>query len=83
MGGIRVDLCPFGTVDFDLLAPGRNHFNPSQRNQLQWQREGGVVLRSFGIVIRSRERSIAATHVGVNVAFARDCQHEWISMSVA
>ena len=24
-GGIRVDLCPFGTVDFDLLALDRNY----------------------------------------------------------
>ena len=40
-------------------------------------------MRSLGIVVRSRERSFAPTHVGANLAFARVCfQNEWISMSV-
>ena len=84
VGSIRVVLLPFSTVDFDLLAFGRNHVNLSQRNLLQWQREGGVGLRSVGIVFRSRERNFAPTHVGANLAFARVWfQNEWMSMRVA
>ena len=46
-------------------------------------RGGEVALRSFGIVVGSRERSFAATHVSANLAFARIwCGIVWVSMSV-
>ena len=64
-----------GGVRVDLLPLREFYCNGCVEEKLRCVPSASWSDRGSGV--------FAATHVGANLAFARVCQNEWISMSVA